>query len=956
MKKWTYLVAAGLLAGTTPIFTGCIDNDEPEGITALRGAKAELISAKAAVEAAKVAEIQANAALAQAEAKVKEAEATKILAEAKKIEAEAAVKEAKAALLVAQTEKEKAALQGIIEANERAKKEWEEQAAERAAKAEAAIKEAEYAALRAKIKYEEALIVLQNAQETALRSYVTALGQATEKYYDALDELREKQRAVNAAEVALEEREAFKELETRGLQWKVNVAKASLEGTQAALETAKAELTEAQSMQPSDLANKQSEISEKLNNITKEIADLSVAAAEKRYEYITNGRVSEISNKNTEIYGMKNAEQVIAAVEFDFADGTGFPTSVSRGVYTLEETSYTYSDQRAYDARIADLQGWLEEFKTWTRDENDDAWTAERILVLEHELEDVDKDIEVYQKAWEEAVAAYNTNKYNETDPSKISGYDKVDAGVTAFNEAVTAYNNQQAAIAALKAEEKADAKAKADAVQAAVDARDAAFEAADESKNAAMEKLEDTVTAKTEELKKDVTDKTAAVETAQKAVDEAQKAWDETTSTDETELKVLQNKLASAKTTLEAAEKALANADKAYREYDAFVEMAAIDKAWEEAVAAAIKTHEDAVAAAQKAYNDKWDAEKGTSALALAAAEEPLPKLAEAVDEQVEPLKTAAEAYNANISEMNPINVTDIEEAARDAWNEEKGYFEKSLIALDELLVLNKDALTGVVISRSNALYGTPLFYAENFENAYGDFEARLKPISDETIAAAIAEVIAAKEDASLDDYYNECAKWGVVGERISLAEKIRIAKSWIGNSSIIEAKIAQAEEAIAAMEKANEELTASIEAEEEALELLEEQLEADMQATIEPIAAKIAERDPMGDLLNAINQAIYDYEIEAREEVWTAEEIENYIETLKSQITMLEQQVYDAETAVMTAEKNLAGWNSGELSALDIAKNDLEDAQTKVDRAKAALDAAQKALDDMIAKLSVE
>lgn len=62
MKKWTFLAVAGLLAGAAPVFTGCIDNDEPEGISILRGAKAELLKAKAAVE-----EANAQWVLAQAE-------------------------------------------------------------------------------------------------------------------------------------------------------------------------------------------------------------------------------------------------------------------------------------------------------------------------------------------------------------------------------------------------------------------------------------------------------------------------------------------------------------------------------------------------------------------------------------------------------------------------------------------------------------------------------------------------------------------------------------------------------------------------------------------------------------------------------------------------------------------------------------------------------------------------
>ena len=50
MRKWTYLVAALLIGGSAATFTGCIDNEEPAGITELRGAKAELLKAKADYE------------------------------------------------------------------------------------------------------------------------------------------------------------------------------------------------------------------------------------------------------------------------------------------------------------------------------------------------------------------------------------------------------------------------------------------------------------------------------------------------------------------------------------------------------------------------------------------------------------------------------------------------------------------------------------------------------------------------------------------------------------------------------------------------------------------------------------------------------------------------------------------------------------------------------------------
>lgn len=67
MKKWTFLAVAGLLAGAAPVFTGCIDNDEPEGISILRGAKAELLKAKAAVEQANAQWVLAQAAYVEAE-------------------------------------------------------------------------------------------------------------------------------------------------------------------------------------------------------------------------------------------------------------------------------------------------------------------------------------------------------------------------------------------------------------------------------------------------------------------------------------------------------------------------------------------------------------------------------------------------------------------------------------------------------------------------------------------------------------------------------------------------------------------------------------------------------------------------------------------------------------------------------------------------------------------------
>lgn len=68
MRKWTYLVAALLMGGVTTSLTSCIDNEEPAGITDLRGAKAELLRAKAQVEVAEAAIKNAQAQIEQAKA------------------------------------------------------------------------------------------------------------------------------------------------------------------------------------------------------------------------------------------------------------------------------------------------------------------------------------------------------------------------------------------------------------------------------------------------------------------------------------------------------------------------------------------------------------------------------------------------------------------------------------------------------------------------------------------------------------------------------------------------------------------------------------------------------------------------------------------------------------------------------------------------------------------------
>jgi len=109
-KVLSAILFSALFAGTGT-FTSCIDNDEPAGIEELRGAKAELLRAKVAVE-------QAQAALIMAKAETEKALAAKENAEAEINKAIAAINQAKADSINLKTEQERENLKQLIAKHE----------------------------------------------------------------------------------------------------------------------------------------------------------------------------------------------------------------------------------------------------------------------------------------------------------------------------------------------------------------------------------------------------------------------------------------------------------------------------------------------------------------------------------------------------------------------------------------------------------------------------------------------------------------------------------------------------------------------------------------------------------------------------------------------------------------------------------------------------------------------
>lgn len=914
MKKWTFLVATALMAGATPVLTGCIDNEEPEGITILRGAKAELLKAKAAVEAAKVAQVEAEAAYMLAQAEVQKALAASEQAKAKILEAQAKQEEAKAKLLETQNEAAIAALQEQIKEYERIQKEWEAKMAAEATKAEQALAEWELQYKQMEIAYQQALIELATAKATLtqkqqgiLAPYVAELQAKKDIYDEKAEAVRLAQRAVLEATQEVETNEADKEYYQRELQWALKAAQYAKEGADKALERANAELAEFQGMEPSALQQKKAALEAELQELGKTIADMSVAAAEE-VRKMEEGEIAQYNDalqKNNDNY--INKEYTLK--EFTYTVGEGLPTA-HFGEYTLEEQTYTLASAwMYYDSRKAELENLYQQFVSWTRDENDNAWTNERIAKLEDDLKKNEEAVAKLKASWKEAVDAYHKDPATVVaDPSVITGYTELCAAVDAYNTVATSLNEKNATMQTIR-------QAMSDAWAAYYKAETEAWE---EYWNTDWNAINEANSADYDALWKAYQDAVAAndgTEEKQEAVDKAYEAW---------------------------------------MNFD-----------WNARAEAIEKKRDDAIAAAEKTRNEILTAKKAEEITAQEAIDTESNKLDEVTTAAIEAYNDFT--YNAGKSD-NPsysiifnvmansvdiYNISNDDEIKGIEYNEVGwtgfGHWYRTPSTLDKstLTELNKDALTKVIIYRSNALYGTSIYNT----NAYGDFDARLIELTIDDIKAELAK----EEDLIGENYISACYNYGLVGESLAIQTRIDLAKAWLSNDSQVKALIDQTKAAIDEMTAEYEAAVEAHETEVERLEGVRSDIEDKLQASIDEINKKRAELQPIQHLLNAVVHAIEDYKANGSTE-YSQEDIDYAIATLEKKVKDIEKQVYDAETAVMTAQRNLEGWNNGSLDKLAIAKNNLEDAEAALAVAKENMEAAQAALTSVIEALATD
>lgn len=933
MKKWTYLVAAGMMLGATPVFTGCIDNDEPEGISILRGAKAELLKAKASVEAAKVEQVKAEAAYLLAQAEYQKALAATENANAKIKEAIAKQEEAKAKLIETQNEVEKQKLQAEIAALEHQKDMWEIEKKNAITSAEQAVKMWELAYKQAELAYEQALLdlaskkaTLTQKQQLLLADYVAEVKTAKKTLADKKEEVRKAQRAVNKAAQVVEETEADKEYFQFELARTLRQETKALEGYEAALEEAKVELGEFETMKPTELSAKLDALKQELKDLRKKIADESVKAAEER-RAIQEGEQAELIKKMQAMYESQyNDEIEIPAFTYPEVVGMALPlgwTNLKDVEY--EALTYTWQNQANYTHRLGVLKSLLANFQRWTRDENDNEWTAQRIAELKKDIEDANAEVKTLKEEWKEAVDAYHRTPADiNIDLSKITGYSEAVAAITDFNTAVEELN-----------------KAWEDFDKARNDYNTVRREFSMHKNNIKGEY-------DAEHNRLDPWSKASEMATAeQKRLKEVYDALAEDPNADED---------------------ALQEASDAVNNFDW----------WEfrqKSYAELVKPLEEIRDAALKAENDKRIAAE----TALRTANEVYNAKRTALDTQVgvaQPLYDAfvsKASYIANDGYYKPVSNVDFRNIAGTVgenypfyiwdWTDEEGNYYASEyiyypyytypIAVDTDVVtkITRDEIRRLIAYRSRALFGNA--YGFGF-NDYGDPDSRLLDLTFDDVKKMIED--SSEEPLFGNDYLAECAKYGKMGNVFILEAQLEFAEAWLKDeNSSVNKLISATEEAIEAMTAKNEEIGKGYEEQTEAMEAERLAINKKLLAAVDALNDLRQTKTPIIELKKAVKQALKDYEAAGFKE-WSQDAIDKEIATLKAQIESLEYTIETQKHKIETAQRNLDGYNQGQLNALQIAKEALEDAEADMAAAQEEYNDALEALNKMIAALAAE
>ena len=921
------MVAACMLAGATPVLTGCIDNDEPAGIEQLRVAKSELLRAQALVEAAKVDQMAAQNALIEAQAAYQEALAKTEEANARIQEAIAAQEEAKVALINTENEQKQQELKAAIAALEHQKEMWEIEKQNALTAAEQAIKDWELSYKQAEVAYEKALAELASLkgavasqQLQVLQNYIADVQWTKSQMKDAEEDIRQAQRGVQKAAEALAESEADKEYWQYELAKTLKLEQYKLEGIQAALTKANEELTEFQNMEPTAIAQKQDEVEAELAELNKQIADATLKAFEEKQainaEY--NAQEAALSDE-------KNQEIEIPAFTFPEVTADALPFAWKEiSQLEFDVTSYTWYSQYAYEIRLSNLNYLLNMMKAnWLRDENDNAWTQQSIAEWKADIEAANAAIEEQKNSWQQAVDAYYRVPADAViDLSKIDGYTELAAAIEPFNAAVTAYQEAWEA-----------------------------FDAADLN----------LMTVRNEVSMNEI-------EIWNKYYNETD--WNKLTEKADAEWARLLSAYQELANNPEADPAEVQAALDAFNAFDYYGYITDLQEGYAAERDKAINAERAKVTAAVNEI-------KTTLATCEAART--------ALDAQYETIAPLYDTFRANASTVNEwgsevsalLKSLDYYDMAGmyyendsqysywiNGWTDENGDYQKGeyiyytpfvytyTVDAADVTAVSRQSMRNLIAYKSRALFG--VMYGIGF-NAYGDPDARLLELTFEDVEAWIDANY--EEPLYGDEYIQVCREsFGLMGSVMALEAKVKFAEAWLADENSSVNKLIEAlTTAIDAMETEYETLEADFEAKDEALRLaaLERDKKiAEADAPKDELEAKV---EPLQELAGQIASTIEKYEANGFD-VYSQDCIDFIVKRLEKHIQGLELAIEDQKHAIEEAQRLLDGYNAEQLTALEAAQEWLDDCIAAYQRAESDYNDALALLEAIIKQMAVE
>lgn len=487
MRKWTYLVATLLMAGTTATFTGCIDTDEPEGIVDLRGAKSELIKAQAAVKLVEVEWQKAQVAYQELVNKSKELSNQYQEYDNQMHALDVKLKELEVERAQAATEQAKAEAEAKIAEANRDKAYWENKMAEEAEIFKAAMLNYQTQTAQAQEAYDNAMklieagklllsdgekAIIDKAQQrlyvasASLNQYYDALKTAQDEYYDVLvnpslptlaslqADLKLAQIAVEKAEILLDEKNNMLALaEDFDAAWDDKILELKKKKSEYESEKSKADVEIATIKTSAEYKAAEAKVAEKTKarKAAKDAYDKAVADS-------TTQVGAQLDIKEYKSEPINDGLKELFSNSSDFTSLNGY--TVSTGVFTYPAVNYTQTAYNA-DLEIEDeatrtsqasqtlrkVNAWIDALGKYSVDENGVEWNKLALVEKEKAAKTAKEKFDKAKAEWEISAKAVKGTATTVPTTELKKATDAYNTAYAAVVEAVKAYNSAWDAI-----------------------------------------------------------------------------------------------------------------------------------------------------------------------------------------------------------------------------------------------------------------------------------------------------------------------------------------------------------------------------------------------------------------------------------------------------------------------------------------------------------------------------